>query len=258
MKNAIIIDGDTLVYRASSAVQQTFAFKGPVQAVTADFVRAMQIVDREIAQIRRATDADDVVIALSDADTSRGWRRLVLPSYKAQRNPTARPVLYKQIRMELQSRFNTKTTDFLEGDDTCGLWATKPGHPERMIVGEDKDFLGVPGRLYRPHRAEQGIITITPEAADRWHLLQTLAGDPVDGYKGIVGIGMKKAAAILDAEVPKGLSPWGKVVAAYRRHGLTDQDALTQARVARILRWGDWNREVGVKLWLPQEQQETT
>jgi len=85
----------------------------------------------------------------------------------------------------------------------------------------------IPGLLFNPdHDLEP--TEITQEAGDHWHLMQTLTGDTVDGYPGCHGIGPKRAVAIAD-------SGWEAVVAAFEKAGQTADDALTQARVARIL-----------------------
>lgn len=259
MKNVIMLDGDILVHRATSAVQKEFKFSGPVSAITADFLEAVKIVEREIASLRRVLDAGEVLIALSDPDSSANWRKEALPSYKFDRVKRAKPILFKQMRAELESRFQTKWYPRLEGDDVLGVFGSAPGHPERVIVSIDKDMGCVPGRWYNPNRPERGIVLTDRAAADRFHLMQTLMGDATDGYTGIPGIGPKKAAAILDADPPRhtthsplcACAPWDKVVRAYRKAGLTERDALTQARVARILRYGEFNKNIGVRLWAP-------
>lgn len=253
MKNEIWIDGDILLHRATSAVQKEFKFAGPEPAITADFAEAVKIIDREILVLRRTLDAGSVVIALSDPDSSANWRKKVLPSYKQERVTRAKPILFKKGRAELESRFETKWHPGLEGDDVLGIGATTPGHPERVVVSIDKDLQGVPCRLYNPNHADWGIIEQSEEEANYFHLMQALMGDRTDGYFGIQGVGPKKAEAILDSEVPKGMSPWERVCAAYRHEGLTEFDALTQARVAFILRHGYWSKDVGVKLWSPPD-----
>ena len=46
---------------------------------------------------------------------------------------------------------------------------------------------------------------------------------------------------------------WNKVVAAYEKKGQTVGDALMTARLARILREGDYDYSTGeVKLWNPK------
>ena len=45
---------------------------------------------------------------------------------------------------------------------------------------------------------------------------------------------------------------WGLIVEAYEKAGLTEEDALVQARVARILRHGEFcTKKEEVNLWNP-------
>jgi DNA polymerase-1 len=76
-------------------------------------------------------------------------------------------------------------------------------------------------------------------------------GDAVDGYSGCPGIGPKKAETVL-ANAKDGVSPWGVIVGAYVKAGLDEEDALLQARLARILQFGDYDLKTNkVKLWEP-------
>jgi len=52
-----------------------------------------------------------------------------------------------------------------------------------------------------------------------------------DGYSGIPGIGVKRAAAILE----KNGCTWETVVNAFAEKNMTEEDALMNARLARIL-----------------------
>jgi DNA polymerase-1 len=46
---------------------------------------------------------------------------------------------------------------------------------------------------------------------------------------------------------------WPIVLEAFLKAGLTEQDALTQARLARILRFSDWDNETKQPiLWSPK------
>jgi DNA polymerase-1 len=135
----------------------------------------------------------------------------------------------------------------LEGDDVCGILATEPYKGKRTVASIDKDLANIPGTLFNPRT--EATHQITEESARIWHLMQTLTGDPTDGYKGCPGIGEIKAAKLLGEH---GLS-WSAVVYAYESKGLTEADALVQARVARILRHTDYNRDTGeVTLWCPR------
>jgi len=76
--------------------------------------------------------------------------------------------------------------------------------------------------------------------------MQTLMGDSTDNYKGCPKVGLKTAEKILAEN-----STWETVVAAFEKAGLSEEDALENARLARILRDGEYNNETGeVKLWL--------
>ena len=88
------------------------------------------------------------------------------------------------------------------------------------------------------------------EEADRWHLAQTLIGDPTDNYKGCPKIGAVGAKKILDKDCS-----WAAVVAAYEKAGLSEEDALAQARVARILRFEDVDEDMNPILWTPKGSQ---
>lgn len=90
--------------------------------------------------------------------------------------------------------------------------------------------------------------------ADWYWMSQTLSGDATDGYKGCPGVGPKRAADILGEpgrhELPE---LWERVVKAYEKAKLTEDDALVQARCARILRHTDYNLDTGeISLWTPK------
>ena len=115
------------------------------------------------------------------------------------------------------------------------------------MVTIDKDLKTIPGLHFDPGNPDDGIYEVTQEQADYNHLFQSLTGDLVDGYKGCPGVGPVKAARILEKD-----PCWASVVAAYNEKGISEEDALVQARVARILRWGEYNMEKKeTRLWNP-------
>ena len=92
---------------------------------------------------------------------------------------------------------------------------------------------------------------IPERLADYWFMIQTLTGDKVDGYDGVEGIGIKTAEKLIKkyTNVPL-LDLWKIVKKIYVDKGYTEAEALQQARVARILRHGEYNKKTGkVKLW---------
>lgn len=82
-------------------------------------------------------------------------------------------------------------------------------------------------------------------------MYQTLVGDTVDGYSGCKGIGDKTARKILGEVGEHSLSEmWQAVINTYKSKGYTEDDALLNARMARILRAEDYDfKNKEVKLW---------
>ena len=66
-----------------------------------------------------------------------------------------------------------------------------------------------------------------------------MAGDQTDGYSGCPSIGVKRATTIFEN---KGYS-WKAVVETFEEKGLTEEDALINARLARILTSDDYDFE---------------
>ena len=107
-------------------------------------------------------------------------------------------------------------------------------------------------------------------------MMQTLAGDATDGFYGCPGLGLKRAAEIIDQPVrlvPKdgiktrGVNKgeavtrwfaeptrdyWACIVSHYRKAGLGEAEALVAARLARLLRHGEYDPETEeLRLWTP-------
>ena len=240
----LLIDGDILLYQESMAVEQEFDWGDDWWTLFGDLREAQERVDVWLQDIKELLNADKFVLTLTGRNN---WRKDVLPTYKSNRKGKRKPVVYKALKQYLIDTYKTALFDRLEADDLMGLLQTDPSNSEEtVIVSEDKDMMTIPGLLYRPIRPEEGVQKITEEEADRNHLLQSLMGDSTDGYSGCPGIGPKTAEKILKE------NDWSLVVAAYEKAGLTEEDALQQARVARILRHGEYDRKKDeVKLWHP-------
>lgn len=243
-KRTLLIDADILLYTESMAVEREFDWGDDWWTLHADLREAEERVDVWLLEIKDLLDADNFLLALTG---NRNWRKDVLPSYKSNRKGKRKPVIYPALKQYVMDTYKCAMFDRLEADDVMGILQTDAdGTAETVIVSEDKDMLTVPGLLYRPIRPEEGIQEVTLEDADRNHLLQTLTGDSTDGYSGCPGIGAKTAEKVLKQ------NDWSLVVAAYEKAGLTEDDALQQARVARILRHGEYNsKKDEVNLWTP-------
>ena len=243
-KRTLLIDADILLYQESMAVEQEFDWGDDWWTLYGDLREAQERVDVWLLDIKDLLDADDFLLTLTGRTN---WRKDVLPTYKSNRKGKRKPVVYKALKQYVVDVYKTAFFDCLEADDVMGILQTDPANAsETVIVSEDKDMLSIPGLLYRPIRPEEGVQEITLEDADRNHLLQALTGDSTDGYGGCPGIGPKTAEKILKE------NDWSLVVAAYEKAGLTEEDALQQARVARILRYGEYDsKKDEVNLWTP-------
>lgn len=183
-----------------------------------------------------------VYMALTSSDYN--FRRTVLTTYKSNRAFKKRPMCLQPMRDYIHDNYLTLEMPHLEADDVIGIHAGD--NKNAVMISGDKDFRSIPQRFYDFSRDE--FFETTEEDAQRWHLMQTLMGDSVDGYRGCPTIGKGRAGAILD-ESPT----WEAVVKAYESQGLTADDALVQARCAYILRHKrEYNEKTGeIYLWKP-------
>jgi DNA polymerase-1 len=199
-----------------------------------------------------------VVICLSEPDPEMNFRKQLNPTYKHGRSEIEKPDLLMWVKEYLAHEYPSFIRPRLEADDIMGILATSGDRfiqGTKIIVSEDKDMRTIPGYLYNPNRDELGIIRISKLDAKLFHLWQTVVGDPVDGYTGVPGIGPKGrdveyANEIIESTTP--LMAWDVVLEAYASKGLTEEDAILQARMARILHDGDYNYKTkGIRLWTP-------
>lgn len=290
----LLIDGDVLAFISAAAAQGKLidpesGWASPV----ANALEGETILENMLFALRTELHGDSIEVYLSDPTDN--WRTLVDPSYKKNREGLERPLLLDHLKGYLRERHGATHWPGLEADDVLGILATFPGdieHPEnpapdsaarKIVVGRDKDFNSIPGLHHTikkdidPKTKRMVTREVSQWEGDRFHLIQTLAGDRVDGYAGCPGIGMVRAALIIDRPVllvpregvkTRGVNKgeavtrwmaepttdhWACIVSHYRKAGLGEEDALRNARLARILRYGEYDRETEeVTLWAPE------
>jgi len=247
-KRTLLIDGDIFLYNVTTSCERAVCWdlNEDIWTLSADMKEARPRFDVEIGDLKRKLSAGKVVIALSDGKAN--WRKSVLPSYKAKRKKTRKPLIYPQLKKYAKETYQCVEWPTLEADDVLGLLAggALALKGDKIIVSSDKDLKTIPGKLYNHEHPERGVVDITVEEADYNHLFQTLVGDAVDGYKGCPRVGAVSAKRILEDPT------WDTVLKTYESKGLTKEDALVQARVARILRSGEYNMtKKEVRLWQP-------
>ena len=237
---SLLIDADFIVYKCCAGAETEIDFGEDLIVVTSNFNEAYKYVEQEFYNIANDLGCfDDSILFFSD---SINFRKNLDPSYKGHRN-RKKPCGYKRVINKLKENYQVVVMPGLEADDAIGIYATKePGH---IVCSPDKDMRQIPGDLYD---LSDGVVTITPEEGRRWHLIQTMAGDQTDGYAGVPGIGIKRAIALFDKE---GYT-WNTVVKAFAEKDLSEDVALMNARLAKILQVTDYdftNQEP--RLWSP-------
>ncbi|WP_285401054.1 phage exonuclease [Luteibacter sp. ME-Dv--P-043b] len=265
----LLIDADVLRYQLAFSNTKTIKW----EAEDGEDAAVSEVVNAEKAKADLEDYIDELLEKFGTRDfllplsVSTNFRKDILPTYKANRAGKARPALWYAVDGFLKELWPEKiiTREYLEGDDILGILQTMPSPRlapgKRIIVSIDKDMQTLPGRLYNPGKPDIGTRTISQHQADLYWMMQTLTGDTTDNYGGCPGIGPKRAdpilqpihEALLDAPPEEHLATlWAAVVKTYESKGLTSDDALVQARCARILRDGDYDFKTGkVNLWKP-------
>ena len=244
----LLVDADILLYRAAAACEHEVCFDEDNHILTSNNKEAWDAVEHQINMYREQLGDGPMHFALTGSDN---FRRKLWDGYKGGR--TRKPLCYGYLRDRLIGDHGARFVDTLEADDLLGIWATGGRLKDAIIVSLDKDLRTIPGRVWR-HAAnssqEHQLFTVTEQEADYFWMTQTLTGDATDGYKGLPGTGPKTAEKILAGVSSDGL--WGAVVSAFEAKGLTEDDALLQARLSRILRASDWDsNKKEVILWNP-------
>lgn len=260
MNRTVIIDGDILVYRASDAALEVFETELEedeefIYRITsyANKKVATDALDKMIDKICKETKSDRVVVAISDVEN---FRKQINPNYKGNRKKQLKPVLFQFLRdwFKNESGYKLYQKPNLEADDVIGILATSDSiiKGDKCVWSFDKDFKTIPCKFAKG--SPEGKLTkrlIIEEEADWWFMYQTLIGDTTDGYQGCKGIGDKKARKILGKIGEKTLSEmWDLVKKTYLAQGMSEEEALLNARMARILRAEDYDfKKKEVKLW---------
>ena len=225
----LLIDADFIVYKACAGAEQDIDWGDDVITVVSQFSEALKNVERDLTKIKNEFmwDTPELILFFSD---SKNFRKKIYPEYKGHRN-RKKPCGYRKVITELAEKYEVIKLSELEADDAMGIYAT--AHEGNIICSPDKDMRQIPGRLFDMKE----LTIIDPIEGAKWHLIQTLAGDQTDGYSGVPGIGIKRAVALFEET---GYT-WKTVVKAFIDKDLTEDDALMNARLARILTCTDYD-----------------
>jgi DNA polymerase-1 len=248
-KTTLLIDADVLAFEASVIAECSVEWKDELWTVHADMALAKARVVNRVEEFKENLKTDNVVLCLSDR---ANFRRKLYPEYKSNRSKSRLPIILRQVKQWIIEELGGVMWANLEADDVISILATdKAMDEETIIVSIDKDFKGVPGIYFDYNKGEYH--QPSEEEADNFHLIQTLMGDATDGFSGVPKIGPVTAKKLLDKE---GYT-WDTVVKAYEKAGLTEQDALINAWMARLLRADNYCFRTNTikRLWTPKNYQ---
>lgn len=249
-----LIDADILIYEAASLCERAIPWphgdEGEVLWTRhAHMDEAWARFNDSVDVLAEKVGADEVVLCVTH---HKNWRFDYYGDYKSNRKAGVKPLLVPLMRDRVAEDPRGYRRDFLEGDDIMGILATKPGAGDTVMVTIDKDLKTIPGRHYNFRQDLH--FEVTEAEADQFHLLQTLMGDQTDGYPGCKGIGPKKAENILPDPIEDVEEAWREIVVpAFEKAGMDEAFALSQARVARILRASDYKPKTNEVIpWTPR------
>ena len=254
----LLIDADVLAYQAAAGAEKIINFEGDTCTPVASLTDAMAAFEAKLSAVLGRLKTADYILAFSDA-TENNFRRALYPPYKMNRAGKPRPVALAPLKEAIMEHPAYGPLVYLrpalEADDCLGILATHKAFRrgrQKIIVSIDKDLKSIPGFFHDLGHPEAGVQPVTLEAADRWHMAQTLMGDAADGYPGCPKMGPRAVDKLFAEHSSTYEQLWPLVVQAFDRQGLGEEAALTQARVSRILRAEDYNfKDRKVNLWNP-------
>jgi len=246
----ILIDGDIELYKACTGAEEIFTWETDLHTLVSDSKVAKKTMVENITNHQKVIEKwlsypCSVTVAFSG---SNNWRKTVYPDYKSNRVGGRRPIAFKPVKEWFVKNYNCDIRVGLEADDVLGILATG-NRDDCVVVSIDKDLQSIPGYLYNPDKQRHPEL-VSLEQANWFHVYQTLMGDKTDGYPGCPTIGPVRAAAALGKPGEHTTDKlWERAWRLYRAAGRSLEDMRTQAKVARILRRGEWDQEKQLCLW---------
>lgn len=239
----ILIDGDILIYKASAAAEVETVWEGGLITLHSSTTAIGYILSESIDSIRTELGRKrKVIIALTHKEN---FRKMLYPDYKGHRTGR-KPLGYQGAVEYIREHWDSVTLPALEADDVMGIMATSGRYKDPIIVTEDKDLKQIPVPVYNPRTKE--MVHNSPEEGQLYHMVQSLAGDRADNYPGCPGYGEISATKLLSSLQPD--QWWPAVVASYEKKGLSEDDAILQARLAYMLQVNNYDKGK-IKLWEP-------
>ena len=269
------IDGDMFAIQSAEAAIFTVNSHDEMIVCQTDVGEAWGHYHDRVDGVAEALDIDPETDVIHCFTKHGMFRRDLEPNYKANRTKP-KPLGYSKLKAKCVDLPWAVMHEQVEADDLIGIFATQLSEQgeDVCIVSGDKDLLQIPGYHYwhepfwhsktkQPLREwltsfgmeefTPNLFKVSPEAAERFFYCQILAGDSVDGISGCPGTGMVGATkAVGKWDITNPMECWERVVQLYAKKGLSESEAIKQARLVRILRNNEYDlTNSTVKLWTP-------
>jgi len=239
----LLIDADLFLFRAAVVSEEETDWGDDIWSLATDLKVAKKIFTDQMNSFKTRLDTDQILMCIS---SKTNFRKTVLETYKSNRKKSRKPVGYKALVEWVEATYPSHTQEGLEADDVMGILGSCPDI-DTVIVSDDKDMKTIPCKLYRPNDGD--LLDVSVAAADTQFFTMTLTGDTTDGFSGCPKVGAVTAAKILGSR-----PDWSLVENAFIKAGLSREDSITQAQLARILRFQDWDStSETIKLWRPND-----
>ncbi len=234
-KFLVIIDGDSLAYQA--------AYAGDAQL-------GRSFIDEVLTKVldegkKHAKDQELTYKLFIEADgNKKSYRQEVAKTreYKGNRkNKTfkdeeAKEAFKKMMRLKDKAKeymikdWNAISLNYMESDDALSIEANKLQYENCMLAHIDKDLDQIPGLHY--NYKKHITYNVAERQAEALLAKQVLTGDSVDNIPGLVGIGPKKAIALLK-EDPRVIT----AAKVYKEQGKSYKYFLEQFMLVSLLRF---------------------
>ena len=237
-KKVVLIDGSGYIFRAYYALPTMKRFDGtPVNAVYGFCTMITKLV---------ATVQTDYLAVMFDA-ARKTFRNEIYPEYKATRRDVPEDLIPQfPLFREAVAAFNVSCAelDGYEADDLLATYArlAQEAGAQVTIISADKDLMQLMTgdiRLYDPikHRevTQEAVLEKFGVTPDKVIDVQSLAGDSTDNIPGILGIGVKTAAELINeyGSLDELLAHAHEIKRPKRRQLLTEQADM--ARLSKKL-----------------------
>jgi len=190
----ILFDADSLIF--ASCYRTRINGEKPDDIYYRDIRDAQDKYSEQFMKMINDLDEHfDIQNILTFSGSSGNFRKMITPTYKANRKNQEKPPLLYELHNFVKKTYNSIYTRGLETDDLVAAnWnriKNEVGRDQVLIVSIDKDYKQFPAMIYNYVKKE--IYDITEDQALYNFYSQCVIGDPADNVNYFKGKGVKFA-----------------------------------------------------------------